>query len=79
MVDAVGVARDLGADDARRVAVFLVAMDAADAGVGEQLDVERAGGGAIVRTGRMADLDLGLLDAGVLVHGGYLAGNDCRV
>ena len=35
----------------------------------EQLDVERAGRRAIVRTGRMADADLGLRDAGVLVHG----------
>ena len=58
MVDAVGIARDLGADDARRVAVVLGAMDAADAVVVEELDVERAGGRAVVRAGRMADLGL---------------------
>ena len=55
MVDALGIARDLGADDAGRVAVGLGAVDAADAAVVEQLDVERAGRRAVVRTGRMAD------------------------
>ena len=64
MVHALGVAGHLGADDAGRVAVVLRPVHAADPAVGEQLDVERAGRGAIVRTDRMADLDLG-----VDVHG----------
>ena len=68
MMDAVGIAGDLGADDAGRIAVGLGAMDAADAVAIEQLDLERAGRRAIMRTGRMADAELG-----VLVHGGMLA------
>lgn len=69
MMNAVGIAGDLGADDASRVAVGLGAMDAANAVFVEQLDFERAGGRAVVRTGRMAESQLG-----VLVHGGCLAG-----
>ena len=61
MMDALGIARDLGADDAGRVAVVLGAMDAADAVRAEDLDVERAGRRAVVRTGRMADLHAGLV------------------
>ena len=68
MVDALGVAGDLGADDAGRVAVVAGAVDAADAAVAEQLDVERAGRRAVVGTGRMADFQ-----GGVLVHRAKLA------
>ena len=60
VVHALGVARDLGADDARRVAVVLGAVHAADAVVVEELDIERAGRGAVVRTDRMTDSDLGV-------------------
>ena len=74
MMDAVGIAGDLGADDARRVAVGLGAMDAADALAVEQLDIERAGRRAIMRTGRMADPELG-----VLIHGGNLTASDDQV
>ncbi len=68
VMDAFGVARDLGADDAGRVAVVLRAVHPADAVRPEDLDVERAGRRAIVRTGRMADAD-----GGVLVHVATLA------
>ena len=60
VVDALGVARDLGADHARGVAVVLGTMHPAYSAIGEQLDVERAGRGAVVRADRMADLDLGV-------------------
>src|SRR5208282_6864750 len=51
MVDALGVARHLGADDPRRVAVLLGTMDAAVGAPVEPLHLERAGGRAIVRAG----------------------------
>ena len=57
---ALGVARDLGADDARRVAVVLGAVQTADAVAAEELDIERAGRRAVVRTGRVADGELGV-------------------
>ena len=60
MVHAFRVARDLGADDARRVAVVLRAAHPADPAVGQQLDVERARGWAVVRADRMTDLDFGV-------------------
>ena len=71
MVHALGVARDLGADDAGRVAVVLGAVHPADPAVGQQLDVERARGRAVVRADRMTDLDLG-----VDVHGEVPATGD---
>ena len=58
MMNALGIARDLFADDAQRVAVFLGAPDAAD-GVGiEKFDLERAGRRAIMRADRIAGLDV---------------------
>ncbi len=60
MMQALGIARDLGADDTVRVRVLCRSVDAADAVVADELDVERAGGGAIVRAGRMPDLVLQL-------------------
>ena len=60
VMHALGIARDLGADDARRIAVVLRPVHAAYPAVGQQLDVERAGRGAIVRTDGVADLDLGV-------------------
>ena len=57
MVDAFGVAGDLGADDAGRVAIVPGAMNAADTAVVEDLDVERAGRRTVVRTGRMANAE----------------------
>ena len=45
MMDALGVARDLGADHAGRVGVVLGAAHAADGAVVEHLDLERAGRG----------------------------------
>src|SRR6185312_8609791 len=59
MMDTVGVARHLGADNTGRVAVRLGTMDAADAVAAEEFNLESAGRGAVVRTGRMADIDLG--------------------
>ncbi|ESZ36215.1 hypothetical protein X733_05615 [Mesorhizobium sp. L2C067A000] len=64
MMDTIGIARDLGADHTSRIGVGLGAMDAADAVAIEQLDLERAGRRAIMRTGGVADAELG-----VLVHG----------
>src|SRR5215470_12171710 len=55
MMDALGVPRDLGADHAERVVVLLRAANAADCALVEQLDLERAGRGAIVRAGGIAD------------------------
>jgi len=64
MMNALGIARDLGADHPGRIALQLGTTDAADALAVDHLDIERAGRRAIVRTGGMLDLDLG-----VLVHG----------
>ena len=55
-MDALGVARDLGADDARRVALALGAMDAPDPRAVDHFDLESADRGAIVRAdGRTPD------------------------
>ena len=51
MMHALGIARDLGADDAGRVVVVRGAAHAADGVRVEQLDLERAGRGAVVRAG----------------------------
>ena len=48
MMDALGVARDLGADDAIRVRLRC-AVDAADTLGRKALDIQRANAGAIVR------------------------------
>src|SRR4029077_9675778 len=61
---AFGVARDLGADDASCVGLQLGAADTSDAAAVDHIDIERAGRWAVVRTGGVADLDLGML-----VHG----------
>ena len=55
MVDALGIARDLGADDAGRVAVVPWRRGRGRCGAVEDLDLERAGRRAVMRTGRMAD------------------------
>src|SRR5262249_876293 len=55
MMDALGVARDLGADHAERVVILLRAANAADRALVDRLDLWRAGRGAIVRTGGIAD------------------------
>ncbi len=55
VMDALGVARHLGADDAGRVAVFARAAHRADARVAQHLHLQRAGGGAVVRADRGAD------------------------
>ena len=61
MMDALGVARDLGADDAGRVGLLLRAAHPADAAAVDHLDIERAGRRAVMRTGGVADVDLGVL------------------
>src|SRR5260370_39822434 len=61
MMDALGVARHLGADDACRIALQLGAAHPADGGIVDDLDIEGTGRRAIVRTGGMPDLDLCLL------------------
>ena len=61
MMNALGVARDLGADDTGRIGLQLGAAYPADRAAVDHLDVERAGRRAIVRTGGVADIDLGVL------------------
>src|SRR5436190_23825531 len=56
MVLALGIAGDLGANDARRVAVRRGAADAADRVGIDALDLERTGARAIVRTDRGQDI-----------------------
>ena len=58
MMDALGIARDLLANDAQRVAVVLGAAHAPDRVGIEQFDLERAGRGAVMRADRSADLDI---------------------
>src|SRR6202790_1445435 len=60
MMDAFGIARDLGADDACGIGLQFGAAYPADRATVDHLDVERAGRWAIVRTGGMPDLDFGL-------------------
>ena len=60
MMDALGVARHLGADDARRIGLVLGAMDAADARAVDDLDIERADRRAVMRTDGGAALNLRL-------------------
>ncbi len=55
MIDALGVARDLGADHARGVGIVGRAADAADRVPVEDLDLERTGRRAIVRAGGSGD------------------------
>ena len=69
MVDALGVARDLGADDAGRVGLVLGAVDAADARAVDHLDIERADGGAVVRANGRAALNLRLSVHAVKIAG----------
>ena len=61
VMDPLGVTGDLGADDAGGVGLQLGAAHPADGGTVDHLDVECAGRRAIMRTGRMPDIDLGLL------------------
>ena len=68
MMDALGVACDLGADDARGIALQFRAMHPADGRTVDHLDIERAGRRAIVRTGGMPDLDVGRLVHGLMVN-----------
>jgi len=56
MVLALGIAGDLGADDAGRIGVVPRAPHLADAIAIEPLDLQRAGAGAIVGTGGMDDI-----------------------
>jgi hypothetical protein len=55
MMDAIRIARDLGADYARGIGVLLGATHAPDPRAVMHLDFQRAGRGTIVRTGRGAD------------------------
>src|SRR4029077_19213183 len=55
---AVGAA--FGENAPRRIAVVLGATHPADPAVGQQLDVERARGRAVVRADRMTDADFGV-------------------
>jgi hypothetical protein len=64
VMNALGIARDLGADHARGVALQLGTSHSPDGFAFDHLDIEGAGGRAVMRTGGMPDVDLG-----VLVHG----------
>ena len=57
MVNTLGIAADLGAHDAQRIAVVLGTPNPADAVVIEQLDLEGTGRGTVVRANRVADGD----------------------
>src|SRR6476469_1331331 len=61
MMNPLGVACDLGADHACSVGLQLGAANPADRAAVDHLDVERAGRRTIVRTGGVADIDLGML------------------
>lgn len=61
MMDTFGVARDLGADDTGGIGLQLGPADPADALALDHLDVERAGRRTVMRTGGVADVDLGVL------------------
>ena len=68
VVDALGVARHLGADDTRGIGLQFGAAHPPDALAANHFDIKRAGRGTIMRTGGVANIDLGI-DLGVLVHG----------
>ena len=51
MVDAFGITGDLCADHAGRIAVVPGSADPSDGGAIEDLNIEGAGGGAVMRTG----------------------------
>ena len=70
MVDAVGIARDLGADDAGRVAVGLGAMDAADAVCSSSSSTSSAQ----VDGQSCGQAEWPIRSLAVLVHGRKLAG-----
>ena len=55
VVDALGIARDLRADDARGVSIPRRPVHGADAGAVEHLHLERAGRGAVMRADGTAD------------------------
>jgi hypothetical protein len=57
MVLALGIARDLGADHSRRIAVVARPTHAADGMPVDPLDLERAGAGAVVRTDGGGDIE----------------------
>src|SRR4051794_37904314 len=61
VMDALGITSDLGADDARSIALQIGTTHAADAASFDHFDVERTCRWAIVRTGGIADLKLGML------------------
>ena len=54
MVLPLGIARDLGADHARRVVVVFGAVHASDRALVEKFDLQRTGRRAVMRTGLMA-------------------------
>ncbi|MCY1225071.1 hypothetical protein D9M72_372610 [compost metagenome] len=68
MVDALGIARHLGADHTGGVGVGGSATHAADPPFGSQIHLQRASGGTVVRTDRMADRFF-CFDGGRNVHG----------
>ena len=59
MVDALGIAAHLLADHAQRVGIVLRTTDPSDGALVEHLDLEGAGGGAVMRADRDAGLDVG--------------------
>ena len=68
MVDALGIAGHLGADDAGRVGIGIAAAHPAEASRGVDIDIEGACGRTVVRTGRMTDAGFGG-NGGRNVHG----------
>src|SRR5882724_11352239 len=67
VMDTLGIARDLGADDAGSIGLQFRATHPPDALTADHLDVERTSRRTIMRTGGVADIDL-RIDLGALVH-----------
>src|SRR6202000_3284256 len=61
MMDALGIARDLGADHTGGIGLEFGTAHPADGLAVDHFDIERAGRRAVVRTGGMPDVDLGVL------------------
>src|SRR5207248_459966 len=68
VMNALGIAGDFGADHAGGIALELRTTHAPDGGAIDHFDVERASRWAVVRTGRMPDVNFGLL-----IHARFLA------
>jgi len=58
MMNALGIARDLGADNTSGIAIVFRTAHTTNCAFIQQLNIERAGGWAIMRTGGMSNGDI---------------------